>query len=72
MKAYRDVQRVAFKANDMEIDYFDAICADKAISSKLSRKEIKSIFSPEDHLGASLSIINNVNKTVQKNAKKFI
>ena len=72
MKAYRDVQRVAFKANDMQIDYFDAICADKAISSKLSRKEIKSIFSPEDHLGASLSIINNVNKTVQKNAKKFI
>ena len=71
-KAYRDVQRVAFEAKDKEIDYLDAIRDDKAISSKLSEKEIKKIFSPEQHLGASLSIISNVNKLVQKNAKKFI
>ena len=71
-KAYRDVQRVAFEAKDKGIDYFDAISEDKAISSKLSKNDIKIIFSPEKRLGASLSIITNVNKIVQKNAKKFI
>ena len=70
-KAYRDVQRVAFEAKDKGIDYFDAISSDKTISVKLSQKEIKSIFLPKLHLGASLSIINNVNKSVKKNAKKF-
>lgn len=70
-KAYRDVQRVAFEAKDKGIDYLDAIRNDKAISSKLKEKEIKKIFSPEQHLGASPSIISNVNKLVLKNAKKF-
>jgi len=70
--AYRDVQRVAFSANDKEIHFIDAIRQDKKISSKLTEKEIKSIFSPENRLGASVSIINNVNRTVQKTARKFI
>ena len=72
LAAYREVQRVAFAANDNEIEFIDVIRKDKKISSKLSEREIKSIFSPENRLGASLSIINNVNKTVQKTAKKFI
>ena len=45
---------------------------DKAFSSKLTDKEIESIFSPEKHLGASPMIINNVKKSVQKTVKKFI
>ena len=70
--AYRDVQRIAFKAHDKGMDYKDAITNDKAISSKLTKKEINTIFQAENHLGASLLIINNVNKKVQKNCKKFI
>jgi len=70
--AYRDVQRVAFAANDKDIHFIDAIRRDKKISSKLTEKEIKSIFSAENRLGASVSIINNVNRTVQKTARKFI
>ena len=70
--AYKDVQRVAFKANDKEIQYIDAIKNDKAFSSKLTNKEIESIFSPEKHLGASPIIISNVKKSVQKTIKKFI
>ncbi|HSB50945.1 MAG TPA: lyase family protein, partial [Nitrosopumilaceae archaeon] len=70
--AYRDVQRIAFSARDKEIHFIDAVRRDKKISSKLTEKEIKSIFSPENRLGASVSIINNVNNTVQKIAKKFI
>ena len=49
----------------------DALVNDKVISSILSSKEIKSIFVPEKHLGASVSIINNVEKHVKANAKKF-
>ena len=71
LKAYRDVQRVAFSAHKKEIDYIDALTNDKIISSSLSDKEIKSIFVAENHLGASLIIINNVDKHVKVNSKKF-
>jgi adenylosuccinate lyase len=71
-EAYKDVQRVAFEANDKGIYYIDAIKNDKAFSSKLTDKEIDSIFSPEKHLGASPAIISNVSKSVQKIVKKFI
>ena len=70
--AYRDVQRVAFDAKDKGIQYKEAIKKDKAFSSKLTEKEIDSIFSPEKHLGASPAIIKNVNKSVQKIVKKFV
>lgn len=70
--AYKDVQRVAFEANDKGIQYIDAIKNDEAFSSNLTDKEIDSIFSPEKHLGASPTIINNVKKSVQKTVKKFI
>jgi len=70
--AYRDVQRVAFTAHDKGIDYFDAIRKDKVLSSKLTEKEIKEIFVPEKHLGASSNIINNVNKKIQKTCKNLI
>ncbi len=67
--AYRDVQRVAFKAKDKGIQYKAAIKKDKAFSSKLTNKEIDSIFSPQKHLGASSIIISNVSKSVAKNCK---
>jgi adenylosuccinate lyase len=70
--AYRDVQRVAFEAQDKGIQYSEAVKNDKAFSSKLTNKEIESIFSPEKHLGASPQIIKNVNIKVQKTVKKFI
>jgi len=49
----------------------DALMNDKTISSVLSDNEIKSIFVAEKHLGASLTIINNVEKHVRAHAKKF-
>ena len=69
--AYRDVQRIAFTAQDRGMDYINAVKSDAAISSKLSEKEIEKIFSPESHLGASLEIITNVNNLVQKACRKF-
>jgi len=70
--AYKDVQRVAFEANDKGMQYIDAIKNDKAFSSNLTDKEISAIFSPEKHLGASSAIIKNVQKSVQNTIKKFI
>nr|AIE93475.1 hypothetical protein [uncultured marine thaumarchaeote AD1000_36_B08]AIF23087.1 hypothetical protein [uncultured marine thaumarchaeote SAT1000_12_G09] len=54
-----------------EINYMDALTNDKIISSILSDNEIKSIFVAEKHLGASLTIINNVERHVRAYAKKF-
>jgi adenylosuccinate lyase len=71
-KAYRDVQRVAFDAHKKGIEYIDAVRKDPAIYSHLTEKEIKTIFTPENHLGASSTIINNVSRSVQKMCKKFI
>ena len=70
-KAYRDVQRVAFEAHKKGINYMDALMNDKIISSVLSDNQIRSIFVAEKHLGASLTIINNVEKHVRIYAKKF-
>jgi adenylosuccinate lyase len=71
MQAYRDVQRVAFYAKEHNMDYIDAVAADAAISSVLSRDEIKKIFAPKRHLGASRSIIGSVCRSVRKTAKRF-
>jgi len=70
-KAYRDVQRVAFAAHKKGTNFMDALGNDKVVSSALSDKEIKSIFVAKNHLGASLTIIDNVNKHVKEYTKKF-
>ncbi|MDI1495700.1 MAG: adenylosuccinate lyase [Cenarchaeum symbiont of Oopsacas minuta] len=58
--AYRDVQRVAFKAVESRTNYLDALKADKAISSNLTSRELDVIFDPEKRLGASNRIVRNV------------
>lgn len=64
-EAYRDVQRVAFKANEEGMEFSEAVKEDRSISSRLSAEEIDGIFKPESHLGASRIIISNVKKTVR-------
>ena len=68
----QDVQRVAFEAHEKGMNYMDALIGDKKILKSLTEKEIKGIFVAENHLGASQIIINNVEKHVKSNAKKFI
>jgi len=65
------VQRGAFAAHEKGINFMDALGCDKVVSSALSDKEIKSIFVAQNHLGASLTIIDNVNSHVKANTKKF-
>ena len=70
-KAYRDIQRVAFSASDSGIEFLPAIKKDKSISAHLGGKEMERIFVPENHLGASGTIIRNVYDTVKKTCSKF-
>jgi adenylosuccinate lyase len=72
LNAYRDIQRVAFVASDKELEFLDALKRDRIISSHLNIKELEKIFVPQNHLGSSSMIINNVYKKVQKNCSKFI
>ncbi len=71
MQAYRDVQRVAFSAKDSGAEYADAVMNDAEISSRLSAKEIRDIFLPERHLGASAAIINSVSRSVGREIRRF-
>ena len=57
--------------HEKKINYMDALIGDKNILKSLTEKEIKDIFVPEKHLGASQIIINNVDKHVKVNAKKL-
>lgn len=70
--AYRDIQRVAFAASDKSVEFLDALKNDKNISSHLNDKELEKIFVPQNHLGSSKIIINNVYKKIQKTCNKFI
>ncbi len=70
-KAYRDIQRIAFESSETGTDFLDAVTNDTAISTVLSTKEIEEIFVPENHLGASNTIIKNVYKIVGKTCSKF-
>lgn len=71
MQAYRNIQRVSFSATEGGSGYADAVVADAAISSVLSNDEIRRIFSPEKHLGASRQIIDAVCRSVLRKAGQF-
>jgi adenylosuccinate lyase len=58
--AYRNIQRVAFSALEDGQHFFDAACEDEAISSRLSRQELASIFDAKSHMAASGRIIENI------------
>ena len=68
-EAYRDVQRVAFEANADGIPYKDAVMGDGAFASVLTKGEIEAIFSPPKHLGASVAIIKNVERSVRRTVR---
>jgi len=64
--AYRALQRTAFGAAEKDIHFLDVLIGDKEISSRVSKEELKAIFSPKNHLAASTQIIDNVIKMVRE------
>ena len=71
IKAYENVQRVAFEANESGASYADAIKSDAMISSVLTMHEIDDIFDPKKRMGASDQIIKDVIRTVNKKVTKY-
>jgi adenylosuccinate lyase len=71
-EAYRDIQKVAFKALENGEHFFDALNKYSLLSKKLYPSELKSIFKPENHLSSSTRIIDNVAEMVKKSTEKRI
>ena len=62
--AYRNVQRVAFRAAEAQTHFRDAVTADDAISERLDPQTLDEIFDAASHLGASKEIIRNVAESI--------
>ena len=64
MEAYRNIQRVAFRAAETGAHFRDAISMDGAISGSLDPQDIEKIFDAGSHLGASQEIIRGVAESI--------
>ena len=71
MKAYDNIQRIAFETLTSDKDFKVAIMDDPSIGSTLSEHELRIIFDPKNHLAASTKIINNVINKVGHIRKKY-
>jgi adenylosuccinate lyase len=71
IEAYRDIQRVAFSALESGEHLHDAIKNDQKFA-KLTSAELKFIFEPSNHLGASNQIIANVAKKVRMVKERYL
>src|SRR5215203_4826757 len=69
--AYRDIQRVAFSAQESGKHFFDAACGDTSISAHLSKEELAAIFDAKNHLASSGMIIENTARIVINAAKQM-
>jgi adenylosuccinate lyase len=71
MKAYDNIQRVAFETLANDKDFEQAIMQDPSIGANLNKKELRKIFDPNTHLAASTNIINNVIKKAEQIRKNY-
>jgi adenylosuccinate lyase len=70
-EAYRDIQRIAFKALEKEENFFDALMKDPVLVKNLPQVELESVFDAKKHLSASSKIIDNVAAIVKDTNKKY-
>jgi adenylosuccinate lyase len=65
-EAYRNIQRIAFKATESKEHFLKLLLEDEDIIKSITRDELSSIFIPQNQLSASSQIINNIVKRAQK------
>jgi adenylosuccinate lyase len=65
-EAYRNIQRIAFKATESKEHFLKLLLEDEDIIKSITREELSSIFIPQNQLSASSQIINNIVKRAQK------
>lgn len=68
--AYRDVQRVAFEARASGARFLDALLQDGAVSGVLRPAELRRVFDPGRHLGASARIISAAARSARRAAAR--
>lgn len=68
--AYRDVQRVAFEARASGARFLDALLQDGAVSGVLGPAELRRVFDPGRHLGASARIISAAARSARRAAAR--
>jgi len=68
--AYRDVQRVAFEARASDARFLDALLSDGAVSGVLGPAELRRVFDPGRHLGASARIISAAARSARRAAAR--
>ena len=71
IKAYRNIQRLGFSILQSGAHFRDAINKDPYLTKRLSSKDLRYIFDPSNHLGASTEIIDHVAEKVQKTRHKY-
>ncbi|HKR57560.1 MAG TPA: adenylosuccinate lyase [Candidatus Nitrosopolaris sp.] len=71
IKAYRDIQRVGFSILQSGEHFRDAIKKDPNLTKRLSSNDLRYIFDPSNHLGASSEIIDHVAEKVKKTRDKY-
>lgn len=72
IEAYRDIQRVAFSALERGEHLRDAIKKDQKLAKLLTSSELRFIFKPSNHLGASPQIIANVAEKVRAVRDRYL
>ncbi|MGN6348049.1 MAG: adenylosuccinate lyase [Candidatus Nitrosocosmicus sp.] len=70
IEAYRNIQRIAFKATESKENFFKLLSEDDYIIKNITMNELKWAFNPQNQLSASTTIIDNIRKKAQ-NMKIF-
>jgi adenylosuccinate lyase len=70
IEAYRNIQRIAFKATESKENFFKLLSEDDYITKNITMNELKWAFNPQNQLSASTTIIDNIIKKAQ-NMKIF-
>jgi adenylosuccinate lyase len=71
MKAYDNIQHVAFETLAADKDFREAIMQDPSIGVHLSKNELRTIFDPNTHLAASTRIIKDVIRKAEQIRKNY-
>ena len=71
MKAYDNIQHVAFETLPDDKDFKEAIMQDSSIGAHLSQNELRTIFDPNTHLAASTRIIKDVIRKAEQVRKNY-
>jgi adenylosuccinate lyase len=66
MKDTKEDLRIAFKATESDEHFLKVLSEEENIIKSITKKELDSIFNPQNQLSASNQIINNVVKRAQK------